>query len=138
MYQPETRPHERPRPTGLSQENGGTAGGGNDEIGGKCRRKMIAVMLDAIGRQRERQLGARDRAENLRERDVEIAQRGVRGFLLIVLLLRFLRQAILQVPRLMHERAVLRNEQQSRQHNLHQAALEEHRRTRLAPKRRTN
>jgi len=99
---------------------------------------MIAVMLDAVGCERERQLGTRDRAENLRERDVEIAQRSVGGFLFIVLLLRFLRQAILQVPRLMHECAVLRNEQQSRQHNLHQAALEEHRRTRLEPERRTN
>jgi hypothetical protein len=99
---------------------------------------MIAVMLNAIGRQRERQLGTRDGAKNLGERDVEIAQRGVSGFLLIVLLLSLLGQAILQVPQLMHERALLRNEQQSRQHNLHQAALEEHGRTRLAPKRPTN
>jgi hypothetical protein len=87
---------------------------------------MIAVMLDTVGGEAQRQLGAIDRTENLRERDVKIAQCRVGGFLAIVLLLRLRRQAVLQMPHLMHKRAVLRNEQQARQQKLHQAALEKH------------
>ena len=51
----------------MSEENGGAARGGNDEIGGISARKMIAVMLDGIGREIERKLCRGDRAENLRE-----------------------------------------------------------------------
>ena len=57
----------------MSKENGGAARGGNDEIGGKRAGKMIAVVLDGIGREIERKLRRRDRAENLRQLDAFVA-----------------------------------------------------------------
>ena len=90
---------------------------------------MIAVVLDRGGRQAKVRRGAIDRAQDLRERHVEIAQSAVRGFLLVVLLLGLGGQPVLPVPQLMRERAVLRDQQQGREHNLHQAALQHHRNT---------
>jgi hypothetical protein len=57
---------------------------------------------------------------------VKIAQGRMRGLLIFILLLRLRRQAVLQVPRLVRERAMLRRQQQSRQQYLHQAALQDH------------
>jgi hypothetical protein len=87
---------------------------------------MIAVMLDGVDRQAQRHLGAVDRAENLRKRHVEVAQPAVRCLLLIILLLKLRGQAVLPVPQLMRERALLRGQQQGCQHNLHQAAFQDH------------
>ena len=50
----------------------------------------------------------------------------MRGLLLLVLLLEWRRQPILQVPRLVRERGMLRHQQQSCQKYLQQAAFQGH------------
>jgi hypothetical protein len=85
---------------------------------------MIDAVLDGVGSDPQRQQGGIHRAQNLDKRDVEITQPGLRFLLAIVL--RLAREIILQMPDLMRERAVLRHEQQCRQHYLQQTALHDH------------
>lgn len=87
---------------------------------------MIGAMFDCVGGNLQRQHGRIDRAQNLGKRDVEFTQPGLRFLLAIVLLLRLAREIVLQMPDLMRERAVLRHEQQCRQHHLQQSALHDH------------
>ena len=110
----------------MSEEYGRAARGGDYEVGGKIVRKMTAAAFDCVARKPQRQPGAVDGAEDLRECNVEIAQTRVRGLLLLILLLGLLRQAVLQVPRLVRERAMLRHQQQSRQQYLQQTAFQDH------------
>jgi len=57
---------------------------------------------------------------------VEITEPGLRFLLAVIVLLRLDRQIVLQMPNRVRERAVLRREQQCRQHNLQQATLRYH------------
>lgn len=88
---------------------------------------MIEAAFDSKARKLERRLRAVHRAKHLGKRNVEVAQAGMRGLLLLILLLGLRRQPILQVPHVMRERAILRDQQQSRQQYLHQAAFQHHR-----------
>jgi len=86
----------------------------------------MSPALNRVRRQPQRQRSRIDRAENLTERNVEITQPGLRFLLAVILLLRLDRQIVLQMADLVRERAVLRREQQCRQRNLQQAALQDH------------
>jgi hypothetical protein len=85
---------------------------------------MIEAGSDGIAGQTQRHSDAIDDTENLRKGNMEIAQAGVRGLLLRVLLLRLHRQPVLQVPHLVRERAMLRDQQQGCEQYLHQAAFQ--------------
>jgi hypothetical protein len=87
---------------------------------------MVETEFNGVRCDLQRRRSRIDRAEDLNKRNVEIAQPGLRFLLAVVLLLRLGRQIVLQVPNLMRERAMLRPEQQCRQHNLQQAALQDH------------
>ena len=87
---------------------------------------MIEAQFNGVARYPGRDPVATDRAKHLRERNVKVAQAGMQRFLFLVLLLGLRGQAILQVPRLVRERAVLRHQQQSRQQYLQQAAFQHH------------
>ena len=87
---------------------------------------MIEAALDGVAGYPGRYFVATDRAKNLGEGNVKVTQAGMRGFLLRVLLLGLRRQAILQMPRLVRERAMLRHQQQSRQQYLQPAAFQDH------------
>ena len=87
---------------------------------------MVDFAFDRIERDPQRQQRRVDRAEYLRERDVKVAQPGLRCLLAAVLLLRLGRQIVLQVPHLMRKRAMLRRQQQCRERNLQHASFQDH------------
>ena len=86
---------------------------------------MIEAAFDGVAGYPGRCVVATDRAKDLGEGNMKVTQTGMRGFLLLILLLGLHRQAILQMPRLVRERGMLRHQQQSRQQYLQQAAFQD-------------
>ena len=56
----------------MSEENGGAARSGNDEVGGKRGGEMIEAALDGVAGYPGRYPVATDRAKDLREGNVEV------------------------------------------------------------------
>ena len=87
---------------------------------------MIDTAFNGVGCDLQRRRSRTDRAENLNERDVEIAQAGLRRLFTAVVFLRLQRRVALQMSYVVRKRAMLRGQQQGREHNLQQTALQNH------------
>ena len=72
---------------------------------------MIDTAFNGVDCDLQRWRNRAERAENLNERDVEIAQAGLRRLLAAIVLLRLGRRIALQMPNVVSKRAVLRHEQ---------------------------
>ena len=127
-----TKPKPRPAAPvatlqAVSEEYRRAARGGNDEVGGKCaeendcrdaRRRWSPAAAAACAQLTAPRICAN---ETWKSHSPVCA-----AFCLSILLLGLRRQPVLPVPQLMRERAMLRDQQQGRQHNLHQAAFQDH------------